>query len=611
MCPTAPGRGGADHFSDAAAVALSSGGTDHVLRNVLSGTTAGVAILDPQLRYLYVNPAFARTIGVPATSLLGRTINEVLPGIESRSDVLEQVLLDGLPREATTTGVTHTDASGAPGQRRWWHGAYHRLEIGGEVFGIAGIVVEVTASQEQQRALEQAQARLTLLDAAATRIGTTLDMDTTSGELAEFLVPLLGDVATVEVFPEETGQVRGVTASGGLRLRRSALASLPELREATRQLGLTGEYVDYPAGSAVPRCLATERPIMRNLQSEEELTQWVASPERLAAYRAVGIHSTLVVPLAARGHTIGTVSLARAGDSPAFTDEDVVNTQDLSGRAAITIDNARRYTRSQGIALELQRALLAEPGSPHPNVELASRYLPSGSSALVGGDWFETVRLPFGRTLLVMGDVMGHGVEAAVDMSNYRSMIRYVSASDLPPHRILRQLDTNISEGETGRPATCLLALVDPARGICSYSSAGHLPPAVLGADGRPQLVEVPPGPPLGTGFGGYDMVTREFGTGEVLILYTDGLVERRDEDIDRSLARLTRLRLPVAGTLDALLDQVLRHLTDRVAEDDVAVLAARVRPPSAAGPGAASRAAPGPPGPGPGGAPGAPGGGS
>lgn len=152
----------------------------------------------------------------------------------------------------------------------------------------------------------------------------------------------------------------------------------------------------------------------------------------------------------------------------------------------MAIDHARRYTRAQGIALELQQALLTEPGKPHTNLELAWRYLPSGTASVVGGDWYEVVRLSFGRTLLVIGDVMGHGVEAAVDMSNYRATLRYVAAMDLPPHRILRRLDALISEDDAARPATCLLALADPNRARWTLSSAGHLPPALVPRQARP-----------------------------------------------------------------------------------------------------------------------------
>ncbi|MDH6128063.1 SpoIIE family protein phosphatase [Kitasatospora sp. GP82] len=575
MCSDTSGRDSARALLDAAAASLSADDPDEVLRSVLDGTPAGVAIVDVQLRYCYVNPALARMTGVPAADLVGRCVGEEQPGIGSSTEVLLQVLRDGQPRESTTGG--HPLAGSSHGGCQW-HRAYHRLEVDDSVVGVVCIVLEAADSLQEQHELEQAHVRLALLDDAAGRIGTTLDIDNTCEELADFLVPLLADLATVEVLPAGPAEGHGPTRTQALQLRRTAWACVPALRSRAQELGLAGESVGYQKGSAIQRCLETGHPIVQNLLAGDESGLSPPDAEGLAAHRAAGIHSTLVVPLAARGHAIGTVSLARAGDTPGFTDEDVVIIQDLVGRAAMSIDNARRYTHSQKIALELQRALLAEPGSPHPNLELASRYLPSGTSAMVGGDWFETVRLAYGRTLLVMGDVMGHGVEAAVDMSSYRSMLRYVSATDLPPHRILRQLDAMISENESGRPATCLLALADPARGRCTYSSAGHLPPAVFAADGDTELVDVPTGPPLGTGFGGYELFTGAFRPGQVLLLYTDGLVERRGEDIDASLARLAGLRLPVAGDLDELLDEILDGLMPQAAEDDISLLAARVR---------------------------------
>ncbi len=577
MCPDASGRDDADALHadalfDAAAAALAARSTDQVLRGVLNGTTAGVVILDPGLRHLYANPAFTRMTGVPAAALLGRTLAEALPEVADRPDVARQVLDDGRPREVVINGRTPADV---PGDRRWWHCAYHRLAAEGGRVGLVGIMLEITEFRQQQHDLEQARHRLALLDAAATRIGTTLDVDMTCAELAGFVVPRLADLATVEVFP--SGAPHGAaTRPGALRLRRAALAAVPALNDRAGAVGVTGEYVRHPYGSTVQRCLFTGSPLLWRLEGEDEAPE----AEHVAEYRAMGVHSLLIVPLTARGHTIGAMTLARAGLTPPFTEEDTVLAQDLAGRAAIGVDNASRYARSQGIALELQRALLAEPGSPHPNLDMASRYLPSGTSAVVGGDWYETIRLPYGRTLLAMGDVMGHGIEAAVDMSNYRSILRYVAATDLPPHRILRQLDTLIcEESETVRPATCLLALADPARARCAFASAGHLPPALFGEDGGAELINVPNGPPLGTCFGGYELVTSAFQPGQVLLLYTDGLVERRGEDIDVSLARLADLKLPVAGDLDDLLDEVLRGLVPQAAEDDIAVLAARLRP--------------------------------
>ncbi|MFF7675213.1 SpoIIE family protein phosphatase [Actinacidiphila glaucinigra] len=547
---------------------------DHaVLRQVLDGTPAGVGIYDPQLRYVYVNPALARMNGLPADAHVGRRITEVLPDLDDAGEeALRQVLSDGKSREVPSSGRTHAESE--PG-RRYWQGAYHRLDAAdGTVLGLVGIMLEVSASRQHQQELERARERLAILDRAATFIGTTLEMDETCAELAGFLVPLLADIATVEVFPTErsTPDNRGV-----LRLRRAAMAALPNLREQVKAFGEPGEYVEYPSGTTIPRCLQSCSPVVQNLFDDDALGHGGSARERMAAFRSVGIHSALVVPLAARGEPIGTVTLVRCGESPGFTERDTETVQDVVRRAAIYLDNARRYTHEHGIALELQRALMSEPGSPHPSVEAAFRYQPAGSTALVGGDWYDTVRLSYGRTLLAMGDVMGHGVEASVDMSQYRSMLRFVAAADLPPHRILRRLDTLISETESGRPASCLLALVDPVRDMCTFSSAGHLPPAAIRPDGTVRIIDVPVGPPLGTGHGGYEAVSASCRPGDVLLLYTDGLVERRGEDIDASLDRLAGLRLHSDGDLGGLVDRILSLLVVEPADDDIAVLAARI----------------------------------
>jgi PAS domain-containing protein len=444
----------------------------------------------------------------------------------------------------------------------------------------------------------RAQRRLATLTAAGERIGTTLDTDTTCAELARFTVPGLADLATVDVLPPGVPEHRLGMPLGTLRLLRAAVAGRPELHHQLATLAHPGESVRHREGSLVARSLVAGKPLLLDLAAIEEGAEGAAAisdPATLEVYRATGITSVLSVPLAARGHLVGALTLARAARSSredgrggegaadwvdeGYSDEDIALIEDLAGRAALSIDNARRYMRSQGIALELQRALLAEPANPHPNMEIACRYLPSGSSSVVGGDWYESVRLPFGRTLLVIGDVMGHGVEAAVDMSTYRSMLRYVAVMDLPPHRILRQLDAMISENDAARPATCLLALVDPPRNRVTFASAGHLPPALVDPSGVTELVPVPSGPPLGTGVGGYQQLVRELVPGAVLLLYTDGLVERRHEDIDASLERLAALPLPAAGDLDDLLDAALHSSPPSEAEDDIAVLAARVRP--------------------------------
>ncbi|MFB7512560.1 PP2C family protein-serine/threonine phosphatase [Streptomyces sp. NPDC056144] len=362
---------------------------------------------------------------------------------------------------------------------------------------------------------ESLLSRMRTMEQAVAEIGTTLDETHTCRELAAFLMRNLGGSVAVDLYAEQ-----------GARARRAATATAP-------------------------------------------------GPTPRAGTRT----DTLKAPLAVTDDDkpVGVVTATRAISAP-FTFDESAALHHAARLAARHIGHARRLAATESTALHLQRALVAEPGRPHPNLETAGGYLPVGHQALVGGDWFETVRLHFGRTLLVVGDVMGHGLDAAVDMNAYRTALREVAATDLPPHRVLRHLDSVVAEDDLRRPATCLLVRVDPARGTATFASAGHLPPVVFGADGSAELVDLPVGPPLGTGVGGYEPVTRPLTPAETLLLFTDGLVERRGEDIDASLDRLASLRLAPDPGPEQVVDAVLHRLDAHRAEDDVAVLAARVR---------------------------------
>ncbi|MFE5296713.1 PP2C family protein-serine/threonine phosphatase [Streptomyces sp. NPDC056632] len=367
---------------------------------------------------------------------------------------------------------------------------------------------------------EAVLARIDALEHAAAEIGTRLDERTVCAELAGFLVRRVAEAAAVDLVPQDgTGPGPGTS----LAIGPAAL--------------LDGAGDDGASHGA--RMLA--RPLVTG-----------------------------------DGEELGSVRVVRA--SGGFSAHESAVVAHAARLAGLHLGHARRLAATEATALHLQRALVAEPGRPHPNLEIAGRYLPAGPRTLVGGDWFETVRLHFGRSLLVVGDVMGHGLDAAVDMNAYRTALREVAATDLPPHRVLRQLDAVVAEDEGRRPATCLLIQIDPARSTATFASAGHLPPVVFAADGSAELVGLPVGPPLGTGLGGYEPEVRTLGPGDTLLLFTDGLVERRGEDIDVSLARLAALRLPPGSGPDAVVDEVLRRLDARTAEDDVAVLAARVR---------------------------------
>ncbi|MEU5657535.1 SpoIIE family protein phosphatase [Streptomyces sp. NPDC047737] len=546
------------------------------LAAVISNSPAGVAVFDTELRYVYVNPALERLNGVPAAAHLGRSVSEVLPEMDVRTDVMRQVLADGRPREITVTGRTWVDSLI---ERRYWRVGLHRMEENGRVRGLVGIAQEVTAKENEREELQRAKSYLALLDNAAARIGTTLDARSTCRQLAEFVVPVMADAAVVEMIPQENGHSRREPPSGVIRLQRCGAAAIPALHDAIEGFGGPGADIDYQEDAAVPRCLADDEPVLVDLTGDDGLARAAPGAERAAAYRAVGLHSAVVVPLTARGRPMGALSLLRAGDSPPFTEGlDVVVARTLAGRAAVDVDHAYRYTHEHGVARELQRSLLSERRVPNDGIEIASLYLPAGEGALVGGDWFDAIPLKGGRHLKVMGDVMGHGVEAAVAMSNYRSMLRIMADDDQPPHRILERLDRAVEQSGLDRAATCLVAVVDRREGVCEVASAGHPPPAFIDP-GAPaaRVARIPVGPPLGTGFGGYVTTVLPCGPGTVLFMYTDGLVERRGEDIDASIQRLTRLTLPASGRLEDLLEEVVDRFAD-TAEDDIAVLVSRSR---------------------------------
>ncbi|MEU2924340.1 SpoIIE family protein phosphatase [Streptomyces sp. NPDC007251] len=365
-------------------------------------------------------------------------------------------------------------------------------------------------------------------------VGTTLDEATTCAELTRIAVRLTGGAAAVMRRSGDT--VSGYEAVSG------DTGALPD----TRWAAAVAREAAVPALGAQP----------------EPWTEHTAGRDALCA------------PLTSGGDAYGVLVWARPGQPPRRAEAELLSL--LAERAASHIRHARTYASVHRTAGDLQRALLAEPGRPHPNLDVAVRYLPAGGGVLVGGDWCETVRLHFGRTLLVVGDVMGHGLEAAVDMNAYRSSLRYIASADLPPHRVLRQMDEIASREAELRPATCLLARVDPGRRQVTLASAGHLPPVRITADGVASTVPVPVGPPLGTGLGGYDSATHALAEGETLVLFTDGLVERRGEDIDRSLQRLAAVRFPGGDGLDDVLDLILSRLDARHAEDDVAAMACR-----------------------------------
>ncbi|MFD3825656.1 SpoIIE family protein phosphatase [Streptomyces sp. NPDC058625] len=423
-----------------------------------------------------------------------------------------------------------------------------------------------------------ARERLTLLYDAGTRIGSALDVERTAQELAQVAVPRFADIATVDL---AEGVLRGQEPDAAVTgLRRTAAAG-----DDAGRLTPVGRPIPLTAHTPQALCVETGQAV---LEADLRAAQgWrVLDPERAGHVLDHGVHSLIAVPLLARGTVLGVVTFWRSRGTEPFDPEEAPFAEELAARAAVALDNARRYTREHTLAVTLQRSLLPRDLPDLSALEVAHRYLPAQSG--VGGDWFDVIELSGARVALVVGDVVGHGLHAAATMGRLRTAVHNFATLDLAPDELLARLDDLVArlareraaQGDDEGPigATCLYVVYDPASGRCSAARAGHLPPALVRPDGSVEFPELPAGPPLGLGGLPFESIEFQVPAGSRLVLYTDGLVEDRTRDIDVGL-EILRDTLSHPGrspeqTCEAVFDALL---PDR-ASDDIALLVARTR---------------------------------
>lgn len=541
------------------------------LESLFSQSPIGLATLGVDLRFLRVNDALARMNGVSAAEHLGKRLTEVVPGVNAVA--LEKTMREVLDGGTAVVDVRRSGRTPAdPGRERTWSCSYAPLMDGaGRTLGLIASLIDITESQQAERDAERARRRFALLAEAGTRVGTTLDLRQTSEEIARMLVPQLADSADVQLLedviaPDESS---AATTRGVIR-RMAALFTDPAAPTAKLRPGMTSRLA---RGSLYERVIADGRPT--NLY-RSDVPALVTDPraDELRAY-LMGLGSARLVPLVARGKVLGAVVVTRLRSREPFDEQDCVLVDELAARAALNIDNALMYTRQRAAALTLQRSLTNSALPAVPGLELTGRYLPA-SEHDVGGDWFDVIALPENRTGLVIGDVMGHGIRAAAIMGQLRAAVRTLARLGIDPGDMLRSLDALVADMGEDQLATCVYAVHDPASGGCLVARAGHPPPAVVAPGGAITFLDGSAGTPLGTG-------GRQFGTEEVplpagglLVLYTDGLIEERGEDLGRGLARLARSLRHPGRPLGALCDDVLRLMLPHPAQDDVAVLMAR-----------------------------------
>ncbi|MBX9426674.1 MULTISPECIES: SpoIIE family protein phosphatase [Streptomyces] len=543
------------------------------MESLFTQSPIGLALLGPDLRFLRVNDALARMNGVAAAQHVGRRLTEVVPGVnaDSLESLMRQVLHSGTAVvDARRVGRTPAD----PDRDHIWSCSYAPLidRTDRRSLGLIASLVDITESQEAHSEVERARHRFALLSEAGARIGTTLDLKQTAEEAVRFLVPQLADSADVQMLESVLEPDDPAASTRGV-LRRLA-ARFPDPTAPTSMLA-PGQTFQLPLDSVYEQVVARGRPT--DLFTSD-IPALFTDPrtEALRTYFATRIGAARLVPLVARGQVLGAVTVTRLRTREPFDEQDCVLIDEVVARAALNIDNARLYTTQREAALTLQRSLTNSELPDVTGLELTGRYLPA-SSHDVGGDWFDAIALPGGRTGLVIGDVMGHGIHAAAVMGQLRTAVRTLARHDIPPARMLSSLDAVVADLGEDTMATCVYAVHDPATGGWVIARAGHPPPAVAAPDGTITFLDGPPGTPLGTG--GHDFGTEELSlpAGGLLVLYTDGLIEARDRDLDEGMRQLGRALTNLDRPLDTLCDEILHRLLVGPAQDDVAMLLARV----------------------------------
>lgn len=421
---------------------------------------------------------------------------------------------------------------------------------------------------------EPANRRLALLARASEELGASLDVQATASGLVALLVPALADHAIVDLVD--------LDSSGAVtrQLRRAAMAHSDDAPAPQIPYTAPGERVPYTDDNAAIRSLRSGRPVLEEDVAAADLVAGARDPQIAASLAAVGVRSQVAVPLFARDGVIGVLLLKQSTSGRRFTDDDVAVAAELAARAGVAIDNARRYAREHDIALTLQRSLMREHLTPTSELKAAARYVPASDGVRVGGDWYDLVPLGAGRVGLVIGDVMGRGLTAAAVMGQVRAAARTLAHVDLQPRRLIAQLDDIVGELEE-QIVTCSYAVYDPFTTTLCVADAGHLPLLIRTPDGDTHELAVWQGIPLGVGGVPFGHSVATLPPDTVVAFYSDGLVERRDRDLDDGIALLRRaLSSALAATddLERVADLVLREMLSEADhhEDDVTLLLVR-----------------------------------
>ncbi|MFJ3669189.1 SpoIIE family protein phosphatase [Streptomyces sp. NPDC090106] len=555
-------------------------GSERLLVLAADTDALGVDDAEDEIAVERIAPAFALHTDFPGAEELARRLPEILPSmsVDEGARIVSQVLELGYPilEFSQNDRVPVTPDWGVP--RRTERKARRERAARAAAEGLS----LPPGDADEVEDLEYAAVRehLEFLNEVSGRIGTSLDLSRTIIEVSRAVVPRFTDVAGTylrEQVVAGEGFPDGVPDTTTMWHR----VAVEHTDEPGRwdDVVPVGEAMPFPAHTPFFQCMTTGEPVLVP-RIGEELGHAIAAQFEKRDIRPLITHrSMLVVPLKARNVVLGFMILLRHPERPVFNDMDRVTGAELAARAGLVLDNARMYTYQESVAETLQDSMLPHIPPRMAGCDIATRYLPGTLLGRVGGDWFDSVKLPGARTALVVGDVMGHGLNSAAMMGQLRTAVQTMAAMDLPPAQLLRNLDDLAQRLGDTYLATCLYAVYDPIAGELHIANAGHIPPVLVRADdGRSELLDLPTGAPIGVGGVPFEAVRVSVEPGDRIVMCTDGLVEVRGEDIGVGLATLCESAAHPAASMDDACDTIIRALNTRGGrKDDVALLMARL----------------------------------
>jgi serine phosphatase RsbU (regulator of sigma subunit) len=556
-----------------------------LLVQAVEGMERPLFVLDEQWCFAYINPAGARMIGRAVDEMTGRNVWAEFP--EAVGGPFEE-----LYRNVRSTGVAgHTEAWFAP-LLKWFRADAFLTEAGLVVTyddvterrriedeRAAAVAAREAAAEDAARAAAEAERsgrHLMLLGDISQAMTSTLDADEAAGRFAACVVPLLSDWCLVSVVGPD-----------GTRRDVGRAHSDPAMVEQMHRYADARVATNRPS-APVPTALRSGRPVIIRELTPAHFRAMVSDEETRRALEPLRPSAVATFPLVARGESFGALSLVNGPERGPHTEAELRTAEIAARRAALALDNTRLAAASQQVAERLQRSLLSPPVQPD-QLELAVRYRPATQGMSIGGDWYDAFLQPDGDTVLVIGDVMGHDIEAAAAMGQVKTLVRGIAFDRLEePAGVLRRVDHVLVGLAVPTLATALVCRIEQRAGERAgglrrlrWATAGHPDPMLLLADGTVVDLSAPVGPPLGIGWLGprVDGLT-EMPQGSTLVLFTDGLFERRGVSLDDGRARVRDILVASADLpLDGLCDRLLVELLGEGAEDDVAVLAVRAHP--------------------------------